>query len=71
MLGAKTHLINQTLREKKLLMADILQIPKEDYNHIAEVFKLETMFCSRAPTQKHTHRHAVTATMIIVSYRDQ
>ncbi|KYN43816.1 Rho guanine nucleotide exchange factor 12 [Trachymyrmex septentrionalis] len=36
-LRRKDEIIKQALREKQLLMADILNIPKEDFEHVAEI----------------------------------
>lgn len=36
-LQEKNILIQRTMKEKKQLVADILQIPVEEYDHIAEV----------------------------------
>ncbi|XP_018377345.1 PREDICTED: rho guanine nucleotide exchange factor 12 isoform X3 [Trachymyrmex cornetzi] len=36
-LRRKDEIIKQALREKQLLMADILNIPKEDFEHVADI----------------------------------
>lgn len=36
-LRRKDEIIKQTLIEKQLLVADILHIPKEDFEHVADI----------------------------------
>ncbi|XP_018052535.1 PREDICTED: rho guanine nucleotide exchange factor 11 isoform X1 [Atta colombica] len=49
-LRRKDEIIKQALREKQLLMADILNIPKEDFEHVADIAS-EPSTVEKEPTE--------------------